>query len=243
MHAVIAEANSHFQKNSEMWSSWPPREFLSEKNEVEDYFSDQGILPRDWGNSLRQVTLENALSELLRRLTGSFRAVIDSLLCEAPRAVQDECSTLLVQGYYRRCLQRSLEWFASRQSIVDKHQMKFIYFPQGLLEVLLERAGSVSTSDSVPQLIHANGGEEPVGRILSSLPHTPTNVVPLDDGHGNKRRRADLSITNNSDWKGQQTSEGPKILGKKRRSSLATAPFLRARTLQTAFHFPRDSRR
>jgi hypothetical protein len=150
--AVIEEADAQARENDAVWSSWPPLEFASE-NGVEGYFLNGSNLPLDWKYSLTRARLEKELIWMSHRLTGSFRDVIESLLFEAPKARREECGVLAAQGYYRRCLQEALDWFADHSDDSD-HQ--YIFLPRGLLEVIVDQLPSHQDklgTDPVPALL------------------------------------------------------------------------------------------
>ena len=74
---------------------------------------------------------------MARRLTGSFRDVVESFLLDAPTEIREECGMLVSKGYYRRGLQAALHWFSVHEQS-DNSMNAFIYFPRGLMEVIFD---------------------------------------------------------------------------------------------------------
>lgn len=225
--AVMEEADVQAKENDAMWSSWPPREFVTE-NGTEGYFSNGANLPLDWKSSLGRANLERDLMWMSHRLTGSFRDVIESLLFEAPKMTREECGVLMTQGYYRRCLQEALDWFADHSNSSD-HQ--YIYVPRGLLEVIIDQLASHQEklgTDSVPALLIppdnsiVDAIDQGIFEAKELYPSLATEGRALLSSMNNKRPRQDRSPEKGSssllaEW--SSPSDSAHGVGKKRRAS------------------------
>jgi hypothetical protein len=75
----------------------------------------------------------------LQAFNGSFRDVVQRFLLDAPRSVREECTTMIAKRQYRRCLEKSLTW--AQGSEIDRvSEDCFVYFPDGLLELVVQGA-------------------------------------------------------------------------------------------------------
>lgn len=203
--AIIEEASLQVQENENVWSTWPPKEFVSE-NGVECYFSKSSHLPIDWKSSLRCPNFVKELEWLSHELTGSFRDVVESLLFEAPKATREQCGMMISKGYFRRCLQAAIDWFAAH---TERHSQSFVYFPRGLLEVILDQLaareqGKVA-NDLIPGLLIPQDTalldavdeiDQTMFGMKETMPIKLDERSVLKTNHGtNKRRRHDACST------------------------------------------------
>lgn len=134
---AISEVEKFRDENEDVWSKWPPRDFVS-GNVVKDYFSKEGDLPVNWGELLNRKVVDVSLAELLDSLKGSFREVIDRLLSRTPQNIRDECEAMIGRRQFRRCLERALMW---RQRFgVLGYRGDYLYLPSGMLPLVIERA-------------------------------------------------------------------------------------------------------
>jgi hypothetical protein len=93
----------------------------------------------DWVKSLSQEKIEEAIAMFLQAFNGSFRDVVQRFLIDAPRSVREECTTMIAKRQYRRCLEKSLMW--AQGSEIDRvSEGFFVYFPDGLLELVVQGA-------------------------------------------------------------------------------------------------------
>ena len=227
--AVIEEADAQAKHNDNTWSFWPPSEFVSE-NGVEGYFPNDATLPIDWKSSLRRSNLEGVLDSMSRRLTGSFRDVIESLLFEAPKGMRDACSVLMAQGYYRRCLQEGLEWLANHSD--SSSDCGYVYLPRGLLEVIIGQLAS--HQELVPALLippdyRLGEAIDPVTFVEQQFrPNSPQDGRFLLSSTNNKRRRQFGSPEKRQSQNAESTSpaDSPFGGGKKPRASDNHAPII-----------------
>jgi hypothetical protein len=58
---LVAETEEVLSVNDEIWSSWPPKDFVS-RDGVQGYFSDGSSFPANWRSSLSRETFEHSLS-------------------------------------------------------------------------------------------------------------------------------------------------------------------------------------
>ncbi len=231
--ALIKEASIHLHDNKGVWSSWPPREFVSNE-EVKCYFSNGAHLPLDWKSTLCRENLVKELTSISHRLTGSFRDVVESFLFEAPKVIREECGLMVTKGYYRRCLQAALDWFADHPG---ESKQAYIYFPRGLLEVILDQLASQRdkhVEDPVPALLIPQDTalldtieeiDQSIieGTDLRTLSELDECSLLTANNNNNKRRRQDVSRTEESSHSsGVPSSKGSGKAGsKKLRSSTA----------------------
>ena len=149
---LVEETEEVLSVNDEIWSSWPPKDFVS-RDGVQGYFSDGSSLPANWRSSLSRENFGQSLSYIRNRLTGSFRDVVESLLFEAPAQIRDDCSLLVAKGFYRRSLQLAMEGFAKYG---ETSEGRFAYFPRGTLKVILDKLSKITgtfQAESFPSLI------------------------------------------------------------------------------------------
>eukprot|EP00934_Nitzschia_sp_Nitz4_P005838 Nitzschia sp. Nitz4//scaffold155_size52807//24534//29951//NITZ4_006799-RA/size52807-snap-gene-0.38-mRNA-1//1//CDS//3329537378//5828//frame0 len=183
-------AGSQFKENCEVWSSWPPQEFLSKGGMVEDYFGKGGHLPAGWHNTLCERSLADVLSDSMNLLKGSFHGVIDSLLLHAPEGKRQECLSLLTRNSCRRCLQVALDWYANDAVESKGMALQYIYYPRGVLDQLIEDMTPKHKDFTVPRLLTETsrndlppGGSNGFAEFLSAEASATSH----------KRRRADPS--------------------------------------------------
>jgi hypothetical protein len=136
LFALAAEVEAQLSTNKGTWSAWPPREFTSSNGSTDKYFSDTESLPVNWMASLGGEKFEEEISLLLPAFNGTFRDVIRGLLStDAPRYLQDECTSMASKRHFRGCLERVLLW---RQGQVENDSRRFVYLPKGLLDMIMD---------------------------------------------------------------------------------------------------------
>jgi len=150
----VEETERLVNLNKDMWSSWPPKDFLTAGG-VQGYFSDGSSLPSNWRVSLRRENIGHALVVIQNLLVGSFRDVVECLLFGAPVHVRDDCNLLTTQGFYRRSLQLALEGFAQ---YIDDNDQQFVYFPRGAVDLIVEKLTTTTSgleAETAPSLVLA----------------------------------------------------------------------------------------